>query len=508
MPSFTFDPSVVSQMNEKEIKEYLANLKADTVALTAAPRQTDASASDPVGSRNVVAEARRELTDASSSAAEPRTPAPPKTFTRASDRSAANATRLVFGSNPFHLRTRFVDNAFFPNFLHLFMMLSLADRKMSATDKFVRVAEFWTPLVSRIYVSVLLIIQVLLAMKSAGRLSHDNETFVNWFVSTFPLNTLPVPGFLVNSLQCISNVAVAATNYRSHCPELPELVPTQPRRLFMICNNLAMRLPNIPVLINQLAAHYATVNVANPVPTPDTVGRWNAFGQTVFATALTGAPTSTSDRTAITAVPVEQQWLFASPGFEPYLGNKNIGSNLLEYAGEMLALLPTAFRPAAAPTAGTAVTWRTFCGFGTSHRWFTEFARIMTDYSKHVKESCSMADISHIGHAGALIRASNPANLYAVPTTRYPDIDYTMSNVAVKSASVSESDELDGAVALVNTAELTAAPLAVHGFAALTPLHRGPYYELLDQRIAVELNPVDGFGQVFSDHYHVPNPRM
>jgi hypothetical protein len=509
MPSYTFDPDLVASMNEKEAKEYILALKADAAALTSAPTAPAPDSSDPVGNRDVVREARQELQSAKTTG--PSVPATlgPRTFTRASDRSAANAHRLVFGSNPLSVRTHFGNNTFVPSFLIALGLLNVMDRKLISTDKFIRTAEFWTPLVSRIYISVLLIIFTFMSMRSCGRLDPDNDIFLDWFLATFPLSTLPIPGPLVPVFQSLASCATAATRYKAHSPLLPTTPSTRPSWLYMLNNNLAARIPNIPALLNQYHVHLAFAQT-NPLPTPEHAGRCMLFGNTVFSTAFTGASTSASDRTAITATAAERIMLFANPGFlAPYLGSKNIGNNLLDYAAEMDVLLPAEFKLAAAPTSNAMSTWRTFCGFGTTHHWFTEFARIMTDYAKHIKESCSLADISPSGHTGSLIRASSPAvHLLPIPTTRYPASDLTYSNATTWSTAQPEADELDGLYSLVNTeevADLTGFP--TRGQANVV-LHSGPYYNTLPiAKTAQEINPLEGFGQVFSDHYHVPNPK-
>nr|BBU59855.1 capsid protein [Rosellinia necatrix partitivirus 23] len=508
--NFKFDPDYVASLNAEQAKAYILGLQADTSAVIDAPKAPAPDAQDPVGSRDVVREARQELVNARTSAPAPSVPVGPKAFTRSSDRSAANAIRQVYASNPLTARTHFGLNFFIPNFLHIFQMLYLMDRKMVATDKFTRTSEFWTPLVTRIYISVLLYVQILLAMQSAGRLDGDNELFLEWFLRTFKPSTLPIPGPIVNLFATLSNAAVSATNYKSHAPTLPPKPHTRGQDLYLFTTTLASRLPNVPALLNQYHAHltFALPAAANNA---ETIGRWPSFGHTVFAAALLGAaPATAFEQTAVNgANNAARNWLFQSPGFlQPLFTTRNIGSNLQDYAPAMLPMLPAIFVSTANALPNGVPTWRQFLGLQTEFQWFTEFARIMTDYCKFFKESCSMADIAHVGHSGSLIRASNPANLYAVPATRFATLDLTMSNATSYTHAISESDEIDGCVALFNTDEITTtAGLPVGVTHANPPLHGGPYYALATAKTAAEINPVDGFGQILTDHYHVANPK-
>jgi hypothetical protein len=501
--SFKINAADVANLNDTQLHEHIMKALADAGEIVNPPRSTDKKP-DPVGSRDVNAEAQAELQSARTQAAAPTTPAPPKSFTRTTDRSAANAIRLTLGSNPLSTRTHFGENGFIPDFSVLFEILYFMDRKMIATDKFTRTAEFWTPLVTRIYIAVILHIQILKALQSAGRINDETERFLHWFDLTFPGATLPIPGPLTNILQCLANAHVAATNYKSHCPILPPLPPTTLDNWYLICNNLAPRLPNPLMLAHQYYHHLLFATTGNP--TGRDVGRWARFGRTIYSTNTMADPAGPSTREPLTSTQASILWLLASPGFrQPYLVNQTIGNNLLDYASEMLFLLPPEISTVTAPTDTTAPSWREYLGFGSKHAWFTEFSRIMTDYCKHWKESQPYADISPIGHSGALICATLPTPADR-PTTRFPTF---ASSYDVKSyiLPIPESDELDGCVALVNTTNsATNTGLPYPGFLN-NVLQFGPYYNLSLAKSGRDVDPLDGAGQVLSDHYHVQNPK-
>jgi hypothetical protein len=504
--SFKIDPAAVKSLNDQELHQYILKAISDAEQLVS-PDKSTTTDTDPVGSRDVNAEAQQELRSAKQSAAGHQAPMQPKTFTRQSDRSAANTIRLALGSNPLSTRTHFGENAFLPDFTILFEILSIMDRKMIATDKFTRTAEFWTPLVSRIYLSVICIVQIFAAMRSAGRLDYENELFLEWFQTTFSASTLPIPGPLVNIVNCISNAAVAATNYRSHAPVLPITPPTIPATYkYCIANNLVHRLPN-PLLLLHQYYHHLTFAVTG-TPTGTTVGRWAEFGRHLFSGTLMAAPTSAAARTLLTATAAEQLWLHHSPGFStPYMCNTTIGNNLLDYSDEMLLLLPLEISTATDPTDTAVPSWRVFLGFGSSHTWFVEFARIMTDYCKFWKESCPYADLAPVGHSGSLVQAA-PSRTKARPTTRFPQYERSYA-VTTFSLAIPESDELDGCIALLNCANTsTNTGLPRPNVPPTAPASQsGPYYQLATAKSGRDVNPLDGVGQILSDHYHVPNPK-
>jgi hypothetical protein len=500
--SLRIDAASVQNLNDQELHAYIMQQIAANENLTepAAPGPSD----DPIGSRNVNAEAQNELKAAKSIAPAPTTPSAPKAFSRASDRSAANAIRLCLGSNPLTTRTHFGENSFIPDFTVLYEYINFMDRKMIATDKFTRTAEFWTPLVTRVYLAVILYIQIFKAMRSAGRLDHETNLFLEWFELTFPSSTMPIPGPLTNLISTISNAAVAATHYKSHAPRLPPTVPTTPSDYYLLSNNAAPRMPNVLALLHQYFHHLTFAVTGNP--TARDVGRWSAFGRAFFASNYMAAPANASHRTPLTVNNAAALHLFGSPGFrQPYLVNQTIGSNLLDYADEMLLLLPAEITTNTDPTSTAPPSWREFLGFGSTHTWFSEFSRIMTDYCKFWKESSPYSEISPVGHTGSLVRSTLPV-VAARPTTRYPPFlsayDHTVFSLALP-----ESDELDGCLAITNSqvaSDNNGLPLAgYHDWI----LQSGPYYALSIAKTGRNSNPLDGAGQILSDQYHVPNPK-
>lgn len=505
--SFKIDPAAVKNLNDQELHSYIMQAIADADKLVNPPPATQ-EPTDPVGSRNVNFEAQTELKNAKQTSASGSTaPQQPKTFSRTSDRSAANAVRLALGSNPLSTKTHFGENSFLPDLTILFETLGIMDRKMIATDKFTRTAEFWTPLVSRTYISVIVYIQIFRAMRAANRLDYENELFLEWFESTFSSSVLPIPGPLVNYIQCLSNAAVAATNYRSHAPALPTTPPTTPQAYkYCLANGIVHRVPNTLLLLHQYY-HHLTFAVTG-TPSGRDVGRWSEFGRVLFDSNLMAAPTSAAARTLLTATQAEQLWLFHSPGFtQPYMCNTTIGNNLLDYSDEMLLLLPDEIATVTAPTSTVIPSWRTFLGFGSKHTWFAEFARIMTDYCKFWKESCPYTDLAPVGHTGALVQAT-PSETKARPRTRYPEWTRTYS-IRTFSLALPESDELDGCVSLLNCAN-TSNNLGLprpHVPQNPPPSQNGPYYQLATAKTGRDVNPQDGIGQILSDHYHVPNPK-
>jgi hypothetical protein len=500
--SLRIDPASVQNLNDQELHQYIMQQIAANENLTdpAASGPVD----DPIGSRNVNAEAQSELKAAKSAAPAPTVPSATKAFSRSSDRSAANAIRLCLGSNPLTTRTHFGENSFIPDFSVLYEYINFMDRKMIATDKFTRTAEFWTPLVTRIYIAVLCYVQVFKAMRSAGRLDFETDQFLDWFELTFPSSTIPIPGPLINLIPTLSNAAVSATHYKSHAPRFPPTVPATPAQYYLLSNNAAPRMPNILLLLHQYFHHLTFAITGNP--TARDVGRWSSFGRVFFASNYMAAPTGASHRTPLTTVHAHALHLFGSPGFrQPYLVNQTIGSNLLDYADEMLMLLPREISTLTDPTSTNSPNWREFLGFGSSHTWFSEFSRIMTDYCKFWKESSPYSEISPVGHTGALVRSTLPV-VATRPTTRYPPFlsayDHTVFSLALP-----ESDELDGCLAIINTtvaSDNVGLPMA--GYINWT-LHSGPYYALSIAKTGRDSNPLDGAGQILSDQYHVPNPK-
>jgi len=508
MPSYTFDPLTVAAMNEEDAKAFLQNLKADKDATITPPQTSTSGAPDPSGSRNVTAEGKAELQAASTSAPDSRIPPPPKAFARTSERSAANAIRLTLGSDPYRVKTWFGDNNFIPDFTSLFNILSACDNIMLSTDKFTRASEFWTPAVSRSYIGVICIIQTFRAMRQGRRnLTVNQQEFLDWFEERYPLSTLPIPGPLVNLISVIANTNVAALNYRSHCPVLPDVAPANYQNATYLRNNLCLRIPNIPIILHQLFRHatFATTPIAGADPTSAQVGRWPLFMRHLYEiTPITTDPPSQTNKGTHGHTTVAYAWNFFNPALvNVYRTNNNIGKNLLDYADELISILPASATRTTASTDNHALTWQEFCCLDSQPKWFEESARLMSLYSKFWKESCSLEDISPVGHAGALGHAAITAQLVQ-PTTRFPAQTFSM-NYELRSHTVSEADRLDGLIANINVANRGA--VTAHTGSANVAVQSGPYYSLAVTHTARSVDPTSAIGQILEDQYHVPNPK-
>ncbi|AHL25154.1 capsid protein [Heterobasidion partitivirus 13] len=508
MPSYTFDPVSVMSMNETEKAKFLADLlegRHETQAPTKSAEQAD-----PIGARPVVAQARRNVTAANSDGPSKLTYTKVKPFTRDSDRDAANAVRLALGSSAFRTVTHFGLNTFIPDFTLLFQALAALDFAMLSTDKFCRASEFWTPAVSRIYIAVICYVQVMRSMRATStNFGVEIQQFLDWFEEHFPLNTLPVPGPLVNFISTISSCHISTLDYKVMCPILPRLVPCAANGRWVIHNNLSLRFPPVPTLFQQLSEHYNYANPAAAAPqTAEQIGRWADYGRTQYGITAwnANAATSQTHRTTLTALSnATHAYAWAAPGNStPYRTNTSVGRNLIDYGMAMDSLIPPEFNSAAAngPAAANP-TWQTYLGFETTHEWFPEFARIMSVYSKFWKESTSLDTISPVGSTACLAVAEATAQLVQ-PTTRYPALTLSR-NFVVRISQLPEADLLDSQLSAIHCADT--GTVTAHASTPNVNVSTGPYLDLAIQERARAVDASGGLRQIIEDYYHVQNPK-
>jgi len=509
MPSYTFDPAAVMSLNEADKAKFLADL-LEGKHETQSPAKSNDQA-DPVGARPVVQQARSDIVNAPVASAAKPTFTKQKPFARDSDRDAANAVRLALGSSAFRTVTHFGLNTFYPDFTMLFVALNALDFAMLSTDKFCRAAEFWTPLVSRIYISIIVYVQVMRSMRATStNFGVEIQQFLDWFEEHFPLTTLPVPGPLVNFISTISACHISTLDYKVMCPTLPSKVPTSANTRWTITNNLVLKFPNVPQLFNQLSTHYAFANPAAAAPqTAEQIGRWADFGRTIFATNswAAGASTTQVHRTPLTGFATAvYAHLWASPGFaQTYRTNTSIGRNLIDYGMPTDSILPAEFNSAAVNGPNAALpSWQTFLGFETTHEWFSEFARIMAVYSKFWKESTSLDTISPVGSTAPLCVAEATA-LLVQPTTRFPALTLSR-NFVVRVSGLPEADLLDAQLSAINCANTGTVTTGVAATPNVAP-QTGPYLDLAIQERARAVDSSGGLRQIIEDYYHVQNPR-
>lgn len=508
MPSYTFNIDDVLSMNEGERKAFLSQLAESKSEMKEPPKVGEQE--DALGARPVVQQAKKDQTQAAETSAAKRPFTKQKPFQRDSERDAENAVRLALGSSAFRKVTHFGLNVFIPDFSLLFFALGALDFAMLSTDKFCRASEFWTPAVSRIYIGVLCYIQVMRAMRrTSTEFGTEIQVFLDWFEEHFPASTLPVPGPLVNYFSTIASCHISTLDYKVMCPILPATVPCAAGNRWLITNNLNLRFPLIPTLINQLSNHYAFANPAAAAPqTAEQIGRWPDFGRVQFGQNAwaANAATSQTHRVALTALnTATTAYTWASPGMNQfYRTNTSIGKNLIDYGMPANDMLPPQFEQAAANGPAAAnVAWRTFLGFETTYEWFSEFARIMAVYSKFWKGSVSLDQISPVGSTACLCVGESTAALVQ-PTTRYPALTLSR-NFIVRVTGLPEADLLDGQLSSIHCADT-----GVVTSAGATPnvnVSRGPYLDLAIQERARAVDASGGLRQIIEDYYHVQNPK-
>lgn len=157
-------------------------------------------------------------------------------------------------------------STYIPNSQMLYAMLQSCDLHMSNTKKWFDNAQGWNPLLSRLYIGVLHVVQTLRAMRSPRTISMDQLRFLNQFEASYHPNHLWIPGPLVPWFTALSVIK----------PTTGDLVGTvspaylsppgwSPRRHLMAGEDYVKYVPNIPGMMDLYHQIMAT-RAANNFP--------------------------------------------------------------------------------------------------------------------------------------------------------------------------------------------------------------------------------------------------
>jgi len=141
------------------------------------------------------------------------------------------------------------NNSFVPNANALFVALHFCDTAMLSTDRFTRGHPQWLPLVSRVYIAILVYLRVLDCMVLSGEANASQITLLNQLKSRHDFRALSIPGPLVPFFQAISVCNSGEELLGDITPVLPNFEYTSAQHYFTL---LSTQMPNVPALIDQL----------------------------------------------------------------------------------------------------------------------------------------------------------------------------------------------------------------------------------------------------------------
>ncbi|BCY26963.1 coat protein [Rhizoctonia oryzae-sativae partitivirus 6] len=522
MPSYDFT----------NVEDFVAFLQANKhrVASVLGPQPTEPEKNkkpednvDALGQRDVTAQARQAATHAPTTTAGPSmVPKKPTLLSGLGSAEARNTLRLTNGlDDPFRDVTHFGRNTTIPDFTMHHELIDSANSIICANKRFFDQSSFFHPHWAHIYIGVLEIVLTMRSQRAIGRLEYRADQFLTWFDNRFGLETLPVPGFSRQILADLGSSSPAIANYENVSPFLPDVTQANRGSLGVFRsltngNNFASRFTAriVPVrlLVDQMVRFYTAaqnaVNDPNNNNPARTISNYAHFMRTIFEadpdsnnnTVFAAAPTSSHQRTQLSAAGqllTRITHMMAAPGVrQVFWCPIPIAQTLSSYTQQILSAMPSTASLRADPQSGDFWSWQEYLALDSRTEWFDMLINVMTLYCEFWADSCTVGEIPESGASALQVEftraVSNP-----VPTTRYPDIDYTV-NGELRNAGVPPADRMDASVECLNSNLLF--PIGNR------TVRQGPYWtNLALAKRAPRLTPTVGYARVLIDKYRKSN---
>jgi len=385
---------------------------------------------------------------------------------------------------------------------------------MVTTHKFTQSNPVWHPLVSQLYISLLIYIHIIRCMVESDTSNIELLQFYDLLYRHLGLESLVVPGPLVPLFAAITLSSSPHEWLGNICPTIPMTTGASAHNGFLLQSRLYMCLPSIPFIIDQLY-ELATLGAL-------TDGQY-ATWQNRISNIFTSAANNTTEAIYNVLTPNARFHTFVprtmAEKFATYMPSLNLPSRLTHTA----------------TASQTEMSYLQFFGFeaydttGTASNWLTTVGPIMSTYSSFFQGSVSLMSISPIGLGASLPVATFRASTNVVPDrllfTAAVNADATNNIAAVASyvkKNLISSTATDISHAAPNLSELAEQYAAlsivncdytVSGAASSTlngptnaTLRTGAYWSLPTIRAAIDIDALPGIANNVASYYHSSVP--
>jgi hypothetical protein len=414
------------------------------------------------------------------------------------------ALRLVANLG-YYTEQQLQTSMYVPTCITLFYMLYELDLHMVNSYRFLQSAPDWHPLISQIYISVLVYVQIFRAQREAGFIDPECLAFLRDFEVTYDLRNLHIPGPLVPFFQALTLSSGPFEWIGDICPGFQVTSLPLGRNHFALRRDAMLLLPNIALAIDQLQWLFA-----QPATVTDTLVA-SSFYSNIFnqAAAATGT--------------FRNLMLCPNARFHVYMVPTQIG--ILRSRAAYFQF-PTRYLGTSASTARLTISQ--FLRFtdaqGSFYNWFDTIARTMQRYCQFTHHSSTLQAISPTGLGASSVRVDFQANLSLIPaavetedipgtgdnsttpptpaTQRYQNYRPTRFLIQANHCDV-ELDELPeqyGLLTALNGDWHNVANGAVDAPLNAT-IREGPYWSLPVVRLSPTTQPTRGFGTIISSEY-------
>lgn len=182
-----------------------------------------------------------------------RAPRGPIAVASSSATSGASAMLELPAAIAFSTDQRRSPNLFVPDAQMLFHVLSICDNMMLSTDRFIRSAPAWLPIVSQLYISVLWLTMILIVYVNSGYGAMYSQ-LINDLVTHLRIDECLIPGPLVPFFQSLSAVNGPFEWIGDILPGMPDFTTAWNAASFHPTDNVVRMLPIPAIILDQL--HY------------------------------------------------------------------------------------------------------------------------------------------------------------------------------------------------------------------------------------------------------------
>jgi hypothetical protein len=279
-------------------------------------------------------------------------------------------------------------STYVPSVVNIFVFLALMDQQILNNFSFGRACPFWHPFLSQAYISVLIYVHVLRVMKGIIPLPGHVQNFLDTFETSFPYDSLFVPGPLVPLFESITAFEGNFSWIGNVCAVFPDMDQAVLGELHLR-NNFFYTWPFVPFVLDQIRRIQET-------GIPVTGFNDHRYFTNIFGVAAQAAPDWT------------HEWMYSVHSrFVPFVPETRLNS-FIQWINR--SKIPTRPQINAWQAGSTLLSIEHFFGFfdplGNYIPWFESVAPVMSIYCKHFEGSVSLSRISHrgLGASGIVFR--------------------------------------------------------------------------------------------------------
>lgn len=307
---------------------------------------------------------------------------------------------------PMFTEQRRVANTFVPDAQLLFHVLSMCDQSMNNTDRFIRSANQWIPIVSQLYISVLWHVMILKVFVTSNQ-GSDFADFYDQLSTHLRIDECLIPGPLVPFFQALASTSSPFEWFGPIVPSIPGFAALWDAENFRPRPAFARQLPIPAIILDQLHAFAtSTYRNENNAPYADTYTVHQWYRGVFSRTAATTEPLNRIGPQLCGSLYTPHTQHESARGYWAAALSSGItrvnadGAALSNYA-QLLGLVAQD---------GTLQT-----------DWFASVSNVMQRYCQHFNGSAPLKSIENTG-LGAVAVRGYPANTTAARNWFYPDL--------------------------------------------------------------------------------------